>query len=206
MGIALLIVACCGVTWASVGQGSRGDEVKQVQQKLKELGLYEGTVDGIAGNKTVAAIKAFQKQKGLKQDGIVGPATAAALGLAAGTSNPVNDNDLYLLARTIHAEARGEPYEGQVAVGAIIMNRVKSPLFPNTVSGVVYQPQAFSVVADGQINMAPNETAIKAAREALNGADPTGGCLYYYNPAKTKSQWILSREVVTTIGKHNFAV
>ncbi|HOV68775.1 MAG TPA: spore cortex-lytic enzyme [Clostridia bacterium] len=190
---------------ALVKYGSRGEEVKTVQKKLQALGLYNAAIDGIAGSKTVAAIKQFQKQKGLKVDGIVGPATAAALGIDT-PSNPTSNSDLYLLARTIYSEARGEPYIGQVAVGAVIMNRVKHPNFPNTISGVIYQPGAFTAVSDGQINLIPDTVAIKAAREAMNGSDPTRGCIYYYNPATATNKWILTRPVIYKFGKHNFCI
>ena len=159
----------------------------------------------------------FQKANSLAADGVVGVATAKALGMSAGGSNSSgssgssgggsgssNDNDLYLLARLVYGEARGEPYKGQVAVAAVVLNRVDSSSFPNSVSGVIYQSGAFSVVDDGQINLSPNEAAIKAARDAMNGWDPTGGCLFYYNPAKTTNKWMLSKTVLLTIGQHSF--
>ena len=179
-------------------------ENKQVQQKLKELGYYNGKIDGIMGTQSIKAVKQFQKDYGLKVDGIVGKNTLKALGLTsyAGYSS----SDIYLLAKCIHAEARGEPYVGQVAVAAVILNRVKSPEFPNTISGVIYQPWAFTAVHDGQINLEPNDTAYKAAKDALNGWDPSYGCLYYYNPETATSKWIWSRQTVVTIGKHVFAI
>lgn len=177
---------------------------KQVQQRLKELGFYYGAVDGIFGSGTRSAVVAFQKSKGLTPDGIVGPATLKALGLSSSTTS--NSQDVYLLAKCIHAEARGEPYVGQVAVGAVILNRVADSQFPNTIAGVIYQPWAFTAVNDGQINLEPNESAYKAARDALNGWDPTNGCLYYYNPQTATSKWIWSRKTVITIGKHVFAI
>lgn len=181
---------------------------KEIQTRLKKWGYYNGAIDGILGPKSIAAIKAFQKKYGLVQDGIVGPKTAAKMGisLTGSTSSKNSQSDLYLLAKVVYAEARGEVYEGQVAVAAVVLNRVKSSSFPNTLSGVVYQPWAFTAVQDGQINLEPNQTAINAARDAMNGWDPTHGCLFYYNPAKTTSQWIYSRQVVTTIGSHVFAL
>ena len=139
-------------------------------------------------------------------DGVAGSQTLAALGIPTGSTGQSSDNNnLNLLAHIIHGEARGEPYVGQVAVGAVILNRVRDSRFPNTIAGVIYQPGAFEAVADGQINLPPNETSYKAARDALNGWDPTGGAIYYYNPATAKSKWIWTREIITTIGKHNFA-
>ena len=180
-------------------------ENKQVQQRLKELGYYNGAVDGIFGSKTVQAVKNFQRDYGLTVDGIVGKNTLAKLGLS-GTSGKYSSNDIYLLAKCVHAEARGEPYVGQVAVAAVILNRVKNPNFPNTISGVVYQPWAFTAVHDGQINLEPNSTAYSAAQDAMNGWDPTYGCIYYYNPQTATSQWIFSRQTVVTIGQHVFAI
>ncbi len=176
---------------------------KQIQQKLKDLGYYTGSVDGIYGNQTRKAVIAFQKANGLVADGIVGQKTIQALGLNFSTTS---SSDLYLLAKCVHAEARGEPYVGQVAVAAVILNRVKDAAFPNTISGVIYQPWAFTAVNDGQINLEPNSTAYQAAQDALNGWDPTYGCLYYYNPVTATSKWIFSRQTVVTIGKHVFAI
>ncbi len=176
---------------------------KQIQQKLKDLGYYNGKIDGIIGKLSLSAIKAFQKDNGLVVDGIVGPKTAAKLNISLSSQN---SGDLYLLAKCVYAEARGESYVGQVAVAAVILNRVKSASFPNTISGVIYQPWAFTAVHDGQINLEPNQTAINAARDAMNGWDPTYGCLFYYNPAIATSKWIYSRQVVVTIGKHVFAI
>jgi len=192
--------------------GSSGDTVKKVQTKLKNWGYYTGAVDGIYGPKTVAAVKYFQRVNGLTQDGIVGAKTAAAMGItlssssSGSTGGSYSSSESYLLAKCIYAEARGEPYTGQVAVGAVILNRVRSSKFPNTISGVIYQPYAFTCVSDGQINLTPDDTAKRAAQDALNGWDPTGGCLYYYNPATATSSWIWSRTVMLSIGKHNFAL
>ncbi|NLH96697.1 MAG: spore cortex-lytic enzyme [Clostridiaceae bacterium] len=192
------------------GFGSTGQEVRNIQQRLKEWGYYHGEVDGIYGYLTYSAVRDFQAKHGLTVDGIAGPETLAAIGLptgqASGSDATGDSRDLNLLARLIHGEARGEPYIGQVAVGAVVLNRVRDPRFPNTIAGVIYQPGAFDVVDDGQINLPPNETAIKAARDALNGWDPTYGCVYYYNPATATSSWIWSRQVVLKIGKHNFAI
>lgn len=193
---------------AVLKQGSTGTQVKTLQTKLKNWGYYTGNVDGIYGSRTTEAVKYFQRKNGLTADGIVGAKTAAALGmtLSSGSSNSgYGNSDTYLLARCVHAEARGEPYIGQVAVAAVVLNRVKHPDFPNTIAGVIYQPWAFTSVNDGQINLAPDQTAINAARDALNGWDPTNGCIYYYNPAKTTNKWIWSRPVMLSIGKHNFA-
>lgn len=199
-------------------QGSKGSDVKEMQRRLKNWGYYKGSVDGVFGAQTKAAVISFQKKNGLKADGIVGKATFKALGMndaynglvgGSSTSSGVNgfsSSDVYLLARTIYAEGRGEPYVGQVAIGAVVLNRVRHDEFPNTISGVVYQKHAFTAVADGQINLTPNETAMKAARDAINGWDPSGGALYYYNPAVATSSWIFSRPTVTVIGKHVFAI
>lgn len=187
----------------SISQVATTSQNKQIQQKLKDLGYYFGSVDGIYGNATRNAVIAFQKANGLTADGVAGPKTIAALGL---NFNSVTSSDLYLLAKCVHAEARGEPYVGQVAVAAVILNRVKDAAFPNTISGVVYQPWAFTAVNDGQINLEPNSTAYQAAQDALNGWDPTYGCLYYYNPTTATSKWIFSRQTVVTIGKHAFAI
>lgn len=178
---------------------------KQVQQKLKDLGYYNGAIDGIFGTQTINAVKKFQRDYGLKVDGIVGKNTLNKLGLGA-SSGQYSSTDIYLLAKCVHAEARGEPYVGQVAVAAVILNRVKSPNFPNTISGVIYQPWAFTAVNDGQINLEPNQSAYNAATDAMNGWDPTYGCIYYYNPTTATSQWIFSRQTVVTIGKHVFAI
>ncbi|MDR2091609.1 MAG: spore cortex-lytic enzyme [Clostridiales bacterium] len=193
---------------AALKQGSRGDDVKTVQKKLKNWGYYSGSVDGIYGAQTAAAVKAFQKKNKLTADGIVGTKTAAAMGisLSGTTAGGYKSSDLDLLAKCVYAEARGEPYTGQVAVAAIILNRVKSPQFPNTIPGVIYQPWAFTAVHDGQINLTPNQNAYNAAKDALNGWDPTYGCIYYYNPRTATSQWIFSREVRLTIGNHKFCV
>ena len=192
-------------TSSIVKQGSRGEMVKKIQQKL----YYKGKVDGIFGAKTKEAVKYFQRKNGLTVDGVVGKNTLKALGISiSGTANNTgySENDVYLLAKVIYGEARGESYTGQVAVGADVLNRVKSSAFPNTISGVVYQPYAFTAVADGQINLTPNQSAKNAARDALNGWDPSGGALYYYNPKTATSSWIFSRTTIVTIGNHVFAI
>lgn len=182
-------------------------ENRTIQTKLKRWGYYAGSVDGIYGPLTKKAVRYFQSKNGLAVDGIVGPATARALGMTLWSSgSSQSSNDLNLLARCVYAEARGEPYTGQVAVAAVVLNRVKNASFPNTIAGVIYQPYAFTAVDDGQINLTPNSTAYKAAQDALNGWDPTYGCLYYYNPATATSSWIWSRQTVLTIGKHVFAL
>ncbi len=205
------VMLTAGLTVANAKNIVKGDTAENnriVQQRLLDLGYYKGKVDGVWGPKTLAAVKSFQKAKGLVQDGIVGAKTEKALGVtlrSGGSASSSNSADVNLLARCIYAEARGEPYTGQVAVGAVVLNRVRSPKFPNTISGVIYQPWAFTAVNDGQINMTPNDQAYKAARDALNGWDPTNGCLYYYNPATATSKWIWSLKVELTIGRHSFA-
>jgi N-acetylmuramoyl-L-alanine amidase len=186
--------------------GSSGNEVTQIQTKLKRWGYYNGKIDGIYGSKTVAAVRSFQSKNGLTVDGVAGPKTLAAMGITSSSSggSSSNNSDLNLLAHLIYAEARGEPYAGQVGVGAVVLNRVKSSKFPNSVAGVIYQPGAFDVVSDGQINYSPNTTAVNAARDALNGWDPTYGSIYYFNPNTATSSWIWSRPYVVTIGNHRF--
>lgn len=188
-------------------RGSRGELVKQVQTKLKNWGYYKGSIDGIFGSGTESAVKAFQRKNGLTADGIIGKKTAAALGInidGGGSQNSSNSGNLYLLARLVHGEARGEPYKGKVAVAAVVLNRVKSSSFPNTIAGVIYQSGAFDAVSDGQINLTPDNDSINAARDAMNGWDPTNGCLYYYNPRTATSKWMLARPVLLRIGEHVF--
>ncbi len=186
--------------------GSRGQEVRQIQTKLKSMGLYTGSVDGIYGTGTQKAVRQFQKNCGITVDGIAGPKTLLYLGITSGSSSSgsYSSSDVYLLAKVIGAEARGESYTGQVAVGAVVLNRVRHSSFPDTISGVVYQSGAFSCVNDSNWKVEPNESAKKAARDAINGWDPTGGAIYYYNPAKTSNKWMRTRPVVTTIGRHVF--
>jgi len=189
--------------------GSRGDEVIQIQTKLKRWGYYNGAIDGIYGSQTLEAVKYFQRKNGLTQDGIAGTKTLQAMGIystssSSNSSTSTNSSNLNLLARLVYGEARGEPYTGQVAVAAVVLNRVNNSNFPNTIAGVIYQKGAFNVVDDGQINMSPNSTAIKAAQDALNGWDPSYGAIYYFNPSTATNKWIWSRPVTVVIGKHRF--
>ena len=187
--------------------GSRGDEVRRIQTKLKSLGFFDGAVDGIYGIKTQSAVRRFQKSVGITADGIAGNKTLLFLGLgnsATANAGGLSSSDVYLLAKVIAAEARGEGYTGQVAVGAVVLNRVDSSSFPDTVAGVVYQKGAFSAVTDSNWSVSPDASSRKAAQDAINGWDPSGGALYYYNPAKTSNRWIRTRPVITTIGSHLF--
>lgn len=186
--------------------GSRGNEVTQIQTKLKRWGYYSGNVDGIFGKQTQDAVKYFQRKNGLTADGIAGPATLKAMGITSSSSSSSSSNtsNVNLLARLIYGESRGESYTGQVAVGAVVMNRVKSSSFPNSISGVIYQSGAFDAVRDGQINLTPDATAKKAAQDAINGWDPSYGAIYYFNPATATNKWVWSRPMTVTIGKHRF--
>ena len=188
--------------------GSRGEEVRTIQTKLKRWGYYKGNVDGIYGSQTQSAVRWFQSKNGLAVDGIAGKNTLAAMGIFnssnSSSSSSTNSSDLNLLARLVYGEARGEPYTGQVAVAAVVLNRVKSSSFPNTIAGVIYQSGAFDVVSDGQINLTPNSTAKKAAQDALNGWDPSYGAIYYFNPKTATNKWIWSRPATVTIGNHRF--
>jgi len=184
--------------------GSKGNEVKAIQEKLKERGLYKGNVDGIFGKATLDGVKKFQSQNKLTADGIAGPATLKKLGVSMSSVPTANDSNINLLARIISAEARGEPYIGQVAVGAIVLNRVQHPSFPDTVSGVIYQDGAFTAVTDGQFDEPISESAYRAAKDAFNGQDPTSGAIYYYNPDRATNKWIRTRPVTLRIGKHLF--
>ncbi len=184
--------------------GSSGKEVTAIQEALKDRGLFTADVTGYYGTQTQAAVRKFQQQKGLSVDGIAGPATLSALGITVGSVPKATDANVNLLARIISAESRGEPYTGQVAVGAVVLNRVQHPSFPDTIAGVIYQKGAFTAVDDGQFWEPVSDSAYNAARDALNGWDPTGGAIYYYNPKKTSNKWIRSRPVITTIGDHLF--
>ncbi len=185
--------------------GSRGDEVRRIQQKLKNLGYYKGTVDGIYGAATQKAVKAFQKNCGITADGVAGPKTLKFLGLSGGSSaGGYSSSDVNLLAKLIAAEARGESYKGQVAVGAVVLNRVDHPSFPDSIAGVIYQKGAFSCVNDSNWNVSPNSTSLKAAQDCINGWDPSGGAIYYYNPSKTSNSFMHSRPTITVIGRHYF--
>jgi len=201
----LMLLICMNVLAVSK-MGSRGEEVRKIQTKLKNWGYYAGSVDGVYGWQTESAVRSFQKKNGLTVDGIAGTKTLNAMGITttSGQTASPNDANIELLARVINGEARGEPYEGQVAVGAVVLNRVDHPSFPNTISGVVYQKGAFTAVDDGQINAAMYASSRRAARDALNGWDPTGGAIYYYNPKTATNKWIRTREVICTIGRHVF--
>ena len=213
LSVSMVLVALVpAVEAASYKKGSSGAVVTQIQTKLKSWGYYTGTVDGIYGSGTERAVRAFQQKNGLTVDGKAGDQTLAAMGLSAGGGNSSNSggsggassSQVDLLARLISAEARGEPYSGQVAVGAVVLNRIKHPSFPNTLSGVIYQNGAFTCVTDGQFNQPVAESAYRAARDALNGVDPSGGAIYYFNPSTATSSWIWSRPLITVIGKHRF--
>lgn len=198
-----LIALAQQVEAATYRQGSSGEQVRIIQTKLKNWGYYDGAVDGVFGSQTTQAVQYFQRKNGLTPDGIVGPATLKALGMWEGSSSSQN-TEVELLARVISAEARGEPYSGQVAVGAVILNRVEHPSFPNTIAGVVYQPGAFTCMVDGQFNEPVADSARQAAQEALNGSDPSCGAIYYFNPATATSSWIWSRPLILQIGNHRF--
>ncbi|WP_333860642.1 spore cortex-lytic enzyme [Clostridium sp.] len=187
--------------------GSRGDVVMKIQTKLRDWGYYNGSVDGIYGYQTYTAVKYFQSKNGLNADGVVGDATLSALAINVSSSSSggeSNNQDVMLLARLINGEARGEPYEGQVAVGAVILNRTRDPKFPSTLAGVIYQPGAFTAVVDGQVHANMQQSSINAARDALNGWDPSEGAMYYFNPSTATSSWIWSRPLIKIIGKHRF--
>jgi len=186
-------------------RGSTGTEVRNIQSRLSAWGYNPGRVDGIYGAKTEAAVKRFQQKHGLTPDGIAGPATLAKIGLPTGSNSSYNSN-VNLLARVISGEARGESYTGQVAIAAVVLNRVKHSSFPSSIAGVIYQPGAFTAVSDGQINVPPTQSCYNAARDALNGWDPTGGSIYYYNPQTATNAWIRSRTIITRIGKHVFCI
>ena len=210
-----LVLAFAQSTLAvSYRQGDSGSAVTTIQTKLKRWGYFDGPVDGIYGSKTSKAVRSFQRKNGLTADGVAGPATLKALGMEqtsqnsgssqTGSSGGNASGDVALLAKVISAEARGEPYDGQVAVGAVILNRIAHPSFPNTLAGVVYEPGAFTCMVDGQIDQPIASSAYQAARDALNGADPSGGAIYYFNPVTATSAWIWSRPLLTVIGKHRF--
>ncbi|QWU14112.1 N-acetylmuramoyl-L-alanine amidase [Paenibacillus sophorae] len=218
--------------------GASGQDVYELQGRLKHLGYFSGKIDSHFGSKTLNSVKWFQWKFGMKADGVVGAKTKLKLynatknwrptepktaknttnknnannkanttaGLASGNTMGLSENDLKIMANAVYGESRGEPFEGQVAVAAVILNRTKSPSFPNTPSGVIFQPGAFTAVADGQIYLTPNEQSRKAVQQALNGWDPTGGCLYYFNPKTATSKWIWTRPQVKTIGEHIFCM
>lgn len=224
-----------------VKYGASGQDVYELQGRLKYLGYYAGKIDSQFGAKTKNSVTWFQWKFGLKADGVVGAKTKLKLynaskswkptepsasnktannssantntteksntaELTSGNTMGLTENDLKIMANAVYGESRGEPFEGQVAVAAVILNRVKSPSFPNTPSGVIFQPGAFTAVADGQIYLEPNEQARKAVQQALNGWDPSGGCIYYFNPKTATSKWIWSRPQVKTIGAHIFCM
>lgn len=206
--LALALVCGGGAEAAVYRLGDSGGQVVTIQEKLKRWGYYDGAVDGVFGSRTQAAVVKFQRTNGLTADGVVGANTLQALGMpvgsASGAGTSPQSGDAALLAKVISAEARGEPYAGQVAVGAVILNRVEHPSFPSTLAGVIYQPGAFSCMADGQIDQPVAESARRAAQEALNGSDPSGGAIYYFNPSTATSGWIWSRPLLKVIGKHRF--
>lgn len=210
-----LILGCSAIAETILEVGSRGDDVVKVQKRLIQFDYLSGEADGRYGEATRNAVIRFQKNNGLSADGKVGKETAAALGVtlsgsssstAASSSASYVSADHRLLARLVYAEARGEPYKGKVAVAAVALNRVGSASFPNTLSGVIYQSGAFSSVSNGSINNTPDSECIRAALDALNGWDPSGGCLYFYNAKTAEDKWIFSRTVQTVIGNHSFAV
>ncbi len=202
--VVVLLIFCISPLCSGFSKfGSRGEEVEQIQLKLSSLGYYNGDIDGIYGSATQSAVKQFQYDNGLVADGIVGEKTLAALGIKSDYGS-YSQNEYMLLARLISAEARGESYEGQVAVGAVVLNRVEHPSFPDTISGVIYQKGAFSCLYDGQFDKPVSASAYSAARDALNGLDPSGGAIYYFNPATATNKWIWSRPAITTIGNHIF--
>ncbi len=203
--ISLVLIICISSLGVSALSkiGSRSEEVRQIQTVLKQRGYYTGNIDGIFGTNTKKAVTDFQRDNGLKVDGIAGPQTLKALGIASGNSGYAS-SDYDLLARIISAEARGESYMGQVAVGAVVLNRIDHPSFPDTLSGVVYQKGAFSCLYDGQFYEPVADSAYRAASDALSGVDPSGGAIYYYNPTTATNKWIFSRPIITTIGKHRF--
>lgn len=207
--ILLILIVFETNTIALSRYGSRGAEVSQIQTKLKRWGYYNGNIDGIYGSQTLAAVKYFQRSNGLTVDGIAGTKTLNAMGImssssSGGGSSTSSNSNLNLLSRLVYSEARGETYTGQVAVAAVVLNRVKSSSFPNTISGVIYERGAFDAVSDGQINLTPDSTARKAAQDALNGWDPSYGAIYYFNPNTATSAWIWSRPMTVTIGNHRF--
>ncbi|MEH7505366.1 spore cortex-lytic enzyme [Neobacillus drentensis] len=200
-------------------RGSTGEDVIELQSRLKYNGFYTSKVDGVFGWNTYWAVRNFQDKFGLPVDGVVGAKTKEAIvkatkyekpGSSGNNNNTANvpngysQNDIQLMSNAVYGESRGEEYTGQVAVAAVILNRVSHSSFPNTVAGVIYQPGAFTAVADGQINLTPNATAKKAVVDAINGWDPSGEAIYYFNPDTATSSWIWSRPQIKKIGKHIF--
>lgn len=213
--ISLLLVIACGISFAQQGAlyyGSRGPEVRQVQERLRNWGYMKGDVDGEFGQQTFNAVKLFQQRNGIRVTGTVDTATRNALGLPSGaratytpTKGVSSSDDVTMLSRIIHAEAKGEPFVGKVAVGAVILNRIESPIFPNTLSGVLFQPLAFQAVSNGAIWNQPDDESVRAANNALSGWDPSYGCLYFWNPATSTSRWIWNKKPVMRVGRHVFA-
>lgn len=235
-----------------IQHGAVGDDVIELQARLKHIGFYTGPIDGVFDWRTYWALRNFQYEFGMEIDGMAGQKTKEKLVKAtefneqevkqnmyrtekpkqnqqaqkeqtqqpnqqqqqaqqpAQQTGAVNvpqgfsQNDIKLMANAVYGEARGEPYEGQVAVAAVILNRVNSPTFPNTISGVIFEPRAFTAVADGQIYLTPNETARRAVLDAINGWDPTSNATYYFNPETATSPWIWTRPQIKQIGKHIF--
>ncbi|HLN63715.1 MAG TPA: spore cortex-lytic enzyme [Symbiobacteriaceae bacterium] len=218
-GLLLLVLLVFAMPWTAYAQqptlrwGSRGASVTLAQRRLRAWGYYHGAIDGVYGRKMYGAIITFQRKNGLRADGVVGSSTWAALGYSGrapaggggGTRAASRTDDARLLAMVISAEARGEPYEGQVAVGAVLLNRVRDSRFPGTLAGVVYQKHAFESVSNGSIYQTPAASATRAARDALNGWDPTHGAVFFWNPSKPVSGWIWSRPIIKRIGNHVFA-
>lgn len=203
--LVLIYIICVSMPGKALSKiGSRSEEVVKIQTRLRELGYYEDKADGIFGTKTQQALVSFQKDYGLSADGVAGIKTMNALKIENSSDNGYSSADYELLARIISAEARGEPYSGQVAVGAVVLNRVEHPSFPESISGVIYQAGAFSCFYDGQFYEPVADSAYSAARDALNGMDPSGGAVYYYNPSTATNKWIRSRPVIATIGRHIF--
>lgn len=200
----LFSYGCSASPAVAYKQGSTGQKVKEIQRLLKDWGYYFGSVDGVFGPATRNAVIWFQQKHGITVDGIVGAQTAEKLGISLGGGGGDNAQDVYMLARLVYGEARGESYTGQVAVAAVVLNRVSHSSFPNTIASVIYQKGAFTVVSDGQINLSPDQTALSAARDAMNGWDPSGGAIFYYNPRTAQSSWIRTRPVIVTIGNHVF--
>lgn len=214
-----------------IQRGAIGSDVFELQSRLKNIGYFTGKIDGVFGWRTYWALRNFQYEFGMPIDGLAGTATKAKLvkvtkyngpqnaatpkaatpkkaapkkPTAANTPNGYSQNDIRLMANAVHGESRGESYTGQVAVAAVILNRVNSASFPNSISGVIFEPGAFTAVADGQIWLTPNESSKKAVIDAINGWDPTGEALYYFNPDTATSGWIWGRPQIKRIGKHIF--
>lgn len=211
IGFALSGIAYAALGDRLLGRGSTGSEVVELQKELVHLGYQVGTADGKYGSKTEAAVRNFQKDHGLRVDGLAGTQTIKELKRLTGQSTNASgkavgykNTDTNLLAHIVNAEARGEPFDGQVAVAAVILNRLSDPAFPKTIADIIYQPQAFSSVDDGQINLPPSATAIRAAQTAERGSDPSDGAVFFFNPAKTTNRYIWSRPEIKQIGNHIF--